>query len=89
MAGRHQNIIVGSFVLLGMFVLGGLIVVYGGGRTLMTKTYPLKVEFTGGVLATARDWLTETFEDERERTACSLRGSCTRGSGPTRRPPAS
>lgn len=49
MPSRHQNIIVGSFVLLGFGVLGGLIVIYGGGRTLMTKTYPINVEFAGGV----------------------------------------
>ncbi|MEK6644362.1 MAG: hypothetical protein AABZ08_10675 [Planctomycetota bacterium] len=49
MPSRHQNIIVGSFVILGLVVLGGLIVVYGGGRTLMTKTYLLNVEFADGV----------------------------------------
>lgn len=49
MPSRYQNFIVGIFVFVGLIVLGGLIVVFGGGKTLLVKTYDLKVLFSGGV----------------------------------------
>ena len=46
------------------------------------------LEYVGGVLASCRDWLGDTFESDAA-TACSPRGCSTRGSGPIRRRPAS
>jgi len=49
MPGKTQNFIVGLFVIVGFVVLGGLIVAFGGGRTLLAKTYNMKVLFADGV----------------------------------------
>jgi phospholipid/cholesterol/gamma-HCH transport system substrate-binding protein len=49
MGSRYQNFIVGIFVFVGLIVLGGLIVIFGGGKTLLVKTYDLRVLFPGGV----------------------------------------
>ena len=49
MTPKKQNFIVGMFVIVGLCVLGGLIVVFGGGKTLFAKTYELKADFPDGV----------------------------------------
>lgn len=49
MSNTKHNMIVGLFVLIGMAVMGGLIVAFGGGRTLFTSTYKLQVVFPKGV----------------------------------------
>ncbi len=49
MTKMHQNTIVGIFVLVGFTVMGGLIIAFGGGRTLFTDTYNLQVVFPKGV----------------------------------------
>ena len=48
MASKHQNLVVGAFVMVGIAVMGGLIVAFGGGRMLF-GTYELKVLFPKGV----------------------------------------
>lgn len=49
MANKQQNTIVGAFVLIGFVVMGGLIMVFGGGKTLFVNSYEIKVEFPAGV----------------------------------------
>lgn len=50
MGSRYQNTIVGVFVLLGILVMGGLIMAFGGGRTLFANTYDVQVVFADGML---------------------------------------
>lgn len=49
MQDQRQTTIVGVFVTMGLVVLGGLIMAFGGGRTLFTRTYDLHVVFEKGV----------------------------------------
>ena len=49
MALKTRNTLVGFFVIAGLLVLGGLIIAFGGGRTLLVKTYDLRVVFPEGV----------------------------------------
>jgi len=49
MADKQQTTIVGFFVLMGMVILGGLIMAFGGGRSLLVSTYELSVLFPQGV----------------------------------------
>lgn len=49
MQDQRQTTIVGVFVTMGIVVLGGLIMAFGGGRTLFIKTYDLNVIFEEGV----------------------------------------
>jgi phospholipid/cholesterol/gamma-HCH transport system substrate-binding protein len=46
---KQPNTIVAMFVLLGLAIMGGLIVAFGGGRTLFISTYDLQVVFPKGV----------------------------------------
>ncbi len=49
MQDQRQTTIVGVFVTMGIVVLGGLIMAFGGGRNLFTKIYDLHVIFADGV----------------------------------------
>lgn len=49
MAERQQATIVGFFVLMGMVILGGLVMAFGGGRALFVHTYEMHVLFPEGV----------------------------------------
>lgn len=49
MPEKQQNVIVGLFVMMGVVVLGVLVMAFGGGRTLFTNSYDLKVIFPQGV----------------------------------------
>jgi len=50
MPARHQSTIVGIFVLFGIVVLGGLVIAFGGGRTLFADTYDIQVIFPEGMM---------------------------------------
>ncbi|MFH1418111.1 MAG: hypothetical protein ABII12_07510 [Planctomycetota bacterium] len=50
MAATRQNTIVGLFTLTGVAVLLFLIFIFGGGQTLFTKTYEIRVHFERGVV---------------------------------------
>lgn len=49
MSDTRQNLIVGVFVMIGIVVMGGLVMAFGGGRSLFANTYDLNVEFPKGV----------------------------------------
>lgn len=49
MAEKQQATIVGFFILMGMIILGGLVMAFGGGRTLFVDAYKLNVLFPDGV----------------------------------------
>lgn len=49
MAETRQNTIIGIFVAVGLVVLCALVFVFGGGRSLFTTTYDIKVWFRDGV----------------------------------------
>ena len=49
MAEKQQATIVGFFILMGMIILGGLVMAFGGGRTLFVNAYKLNVLFPAGV----------------------------------------
>jgi ABC-type transporter Mla subunit MlaD len=49
MSPKQQNFVVGVFVMVGFAVLGGLIIVFGGGKTLLASTYQIRADFPNGV----------------------------------------
>ena len=50
MAGQHQKTIVGVLALTSILLVGIMVVMFGGGRTLFAETYDLHVQFLGGVV---------------------------------------
>lgn len=50
MAQQQQKTIVGVFAMAGIVILGVLVVMFGGGRSLLTKTYDINVRFKQGVV---------------------------------------
>jgi ABC-type transporter Mla subunit MlaD len=50
MAEERRNTIVGLFALLGLGVAAVLVLVFGGGQMLMTRTYNINVHFEEGVV---------------------------------------
>ena len=49
MALKTRNTLVGAFVIIGLVVMGGLIIAFGGGKTVFIDTYDLRVVFPEGV----------------------------------------
>jgi phospholipid/cholesterol/gamma-HCH transport system substrate-binding protein len=49
MALKARNTLVGLFVIIGIVALGGLIIAFGGGKTIFVDTYNLRVVFPDGV----------------------------------------
>lgn len=50
MAEQHQTTIVGIFALTGLVILSVLILMFGGGRSLLANTYDINVQFDRGVV---------------------------------------
>ncbi len=50
MAEKHQSTIVGVFALTGLIILAVLILMFGGGRSLLANTYDIQVQFLDGVI---------------------------------------
>lgn len=71
MADR-QHTIVGFFVLMGFVILGGLIMAFGGGRSLFVRTYDIDVVFPGGVQS-VQEGQTVTLAGKRIGQTASLR----------------
>jgi len=53
MVDLHQKTIVGVFALAGLILLGIMVLMFGGGRTLFANTYNVDVHFPKGVVGVA------------------------------------